>query len=63
MTGGAIEQPESELVLQFADHDAEPGRRNEERLGRAPEVAMLRHQEKGAQLPSGEIDHQPLLNR
>ena len=57
MAGGAIEQSESELILELADQQAEPGWCNEERLGSPREILMLRHQKKRAQLARGEIDH------
>ena len=53
----SIEEPESELVLQFTDQHAQPGGGDEERFRGAGEVVVLRDEKKRPQLSRGKIDH------
>ena len=57
MAGRAVEEPEADLTLELADQQAQPGRRDEERLCGAGEVLMLRDKQEGAQLSRREVDH------
>jgi hypothetical protein len=51
----AVEQPETELHLQFSDQNAQSGGSNVEDLGRPREAPVLRHEQEGAKLSGGEI--------
>src|SRR5262249_29083549 len=55
LAGRAIEETEADAAFQFPDQDAEARWRDEERLGRAGEVAMLRDQPERAQLPGADF--------
>src|SRR5690242_13426390 len=48
MARGAIEQSESELILELADQQAEPGWSDKERFRSPREVLMLRQHKKSA---------------
>lgn len=54
-TGGAVEQPDAEAVLQPADVAAERLLRDEEPLGGAAEVQFLRHDDEVPQQPDLEV--------
>jgi hypothetical protein len=55
VAGRAIEQAESELVLQLANQDAQAGWRDEQRIRGAREAAMLRDEQEGAKLARREL--------
>jgi hypothetical protein len=53
----AIEEPESQLILELPDEQAQAGCGDEQRFRRPSEVVMLRHQQERAKLPGAEVNH------
>ncbi len=57
LPGRAVEEAIAELSLELADQHAQARWRDEERLGRTREAAMVGHQMERAKLSGGEVHY------